>query len=414
MAKSPLNEFTMVLPHGDDEINPFNQLLRQFPLDMGRRVSGSPNKSVADNRVYHLRLGFDAGRFNEIVTLRDELRSHRIFGHEAPKNVSGADKENRLCHRLFVSPLCETIRRQDIDRAGTIPPMHVPTTQTNVSQKLDEETEKLQTRLCRLVGQAIADYRLIEDGDKVMVCLSGGKDSYGLLDILLVLQRRAPIHFDLVAVNLDQKQPGFPAHVLPEYLTSRGIPFHIESRDTYSIVKRLIPEGHTTCSLCSRLRRGHLYRIATKLGVTKIALGHHRDDIVETLFLNLFYTGKLKAIPPKLRSKDGRHLVIRPLAFVKEADLARYAELRAFPIIPCDLCGSQEDLKRKKVKAFLHEWEQGSPGCSDSIAAALANVAPSLLMDTRLFDFSSLDSTTASLVEGDAWLDQEPASAHGA
>lgn len=289
--------------------------------------------------------------------------------------------------------------------------MSVRMTHASDPYKLDEETEKLQTRLCRQVGQAIADYRLIEEGDKVMVCLSGGKDSYGLLDILLVLQRRAPIRFDLIAVNLDQKQPGFPAHVLPEYLTSRGVPFHIESRDTYSIVKRLIPEGQTTCSLCSRLRRGHLYRIATELGATKIALGHHRDDIVETLFLNLFYTGKLKAIPPKLRSKDGRHLVIRPLALVKEADLARYAELRAFPIIPCDLCGSQEDLKRKKVKAFLREWEQGSPGCSDSIAAALANVAPSLLMDPRLFDFNSLDSTTACPVEGDAWLDQDQAGA---
>lgn len=274
--------------------------------------------------------------------------------------------------------------------------------------KLDEETEKLQTRLCRLVGQAIADYRLINSGDKVMVCLSGGKDSYGLLDILLVLQRRAPVRFDVVAVNLDQKHPGFPAHILPEYLTRRGIPFHIESRDTYSIVKRLVPEGHTTCSLCSCLRRGHLYRVATQLGATKIALGHHRDDIVETLLLNLFYTGKLKAIPPKLRSKDGRHLVIRPLAFVKEEDLARYAELRAFPIIPCDLCGSQEDLKRKQVKAFLRKWEEKSPGCSDSIAAALSNVAPSLLMDHRLFDFRSLDSTTENPLEGDSWMGHKP------
>ena len=273
--------------------------------------------------------------------------------------------------------------------------------------KLDEATEKIQTRLCRSVGQAIAAYRLIEEGDKVMVCLSGGKDSYGLLDILLVLQHRAPIRFDLVAVNLDQRQPGFPEHVLPQYLTSRGIPFHIESRDTYSIVKRLIPEGHTTCSLCSRLRRGHLYRVATELGATKIALGHHRDDIIETLFLNLFFTGKLKAIPPKLRSKDGRHIVIRPLALVKETDLARYAELRGFPIIPCDLCGSQEDLKRKKVKALLQEWERESPGCSDSIAAALTNVAPSLLMDSRLFDFASLASVDTDQVEGDAWLDQE-------
>jgi tRNA 2-thiocytidine biosynthesis protein TtcA len=274
--------------------------------------------------------------------------------------------------------------------------------------KLDEATEKMQTRLCRLVGRAIADYHLIEDGDKVMVCLSGGKDSYGLLDILLVLQQRAPIHFDLIAVNLDQRQPGFPEQVLPQYLASRGIPFHIEARDTYSIVKRLIPEGQTTCALCSRLRRGHLYRIATELGATKIALGHHRDDIIETLFLNLFYAGKLKAIPPKLRSKDGRHLVIRPLALVKEADLARYAELRNFPIIPCDLCGSQEDLKRKKVKAFLQEWESGSPGCSDSIAAALTNVAPSLLMDERLFDFKSLTATMTDQPEGDVWLDQDP------
>lgn len=267
----------------------------------------------------------------------------------------------------------------------------------------------MQTRLCRLVGQAIADYRLIEEGDKVMVCLSGGKDSYGLLDILLVLQQRAPIRFDLIAVNLDQRQPGFPAEMLPQYLSSRGIPFHIEARDTYSIVKRLIPEGETTCSLCSRLRRGHLYRIATELGATKIALGHHRDDIVETLFLNLLYSGKLKAIPPKLRSKDGRHIVIRPLALVKEADLARYAELRGFPIIPCDLCGSQEDLKRKKVKAFLQQWERESPGCSDSIAAALSNVAPSLLMDSRLFDFASLTSTVTDQSEGDIWLDHEPA-----
>lgn len=302
--------------------------------------------------------------------------------------------------------------RQDIAGAGTILPNSIWAIQMKLPHKLDEETDKLQTRLCRLVGQAISDYRLIEDGDKVMVCLSGGKDSYGLLDILLVLQRRAPVRFDMVAVNLDQKQPGFPAHVLPDYLTGRGVPFHIETRDTYSIVKRLIPEGQTTCSLCSRLRRGHLYRIASELGATKIALGHHRDDIAETLFLNLFYTGKLKAIPPKLRSKDGRHLVIRPLALVKEVDLERYAELRAFPIIPCDLCGSQENLKRKKVKAFLREWEQGSPGSSDSIAAALTNIAPALLMDSRLFDFKSLQTAAAEQPEGDAWLDEEPAASY--
>lgn len=278
---------------------------------------------------------------------------------------------------------------------------------TDPSLQLDEETQKIQTKLCRLVGQAIAEYRLIEDGDKVMVCLSGGKDSYGLLDILMVLQRRAPVRFELVAVNLDQKQPGFPADVLPRYLDSLGIPYHIEVRDTYSIVQRLIPPGETTCSLCSRLRRGHLYRIAGELGATKIALGHHRDDIIETLFLNLLYTGKLKAIPPKLRSKDGRHLVIRPLAFVKETDLSRYADLRGFPIIPCDLCGAQEDLKRKKVKASLREWEAASPGCCDSIAAAIANVAPSLLMDQRLFDFRSLAVTDPSDSEGDVWLDAD-------
>ena len=267
------------------------------------------------------------------------------------------------------------------------------TTHQPPSGKLTAEAEKLQTRLCRLAGQAIADYQMIEDGDRIMVCLSGGKDSYGLLDILLALQQRAPIRFDLVAVNLDQKQPGFPAHVLPDYLTRIGVPFHIETRDTYSIVKRLIPEGRTTCSLCSRLRRGHLYRVATELGATKIALGHHRDDILETLFLNLFYTGKLKAMPPKLRSKDGRHLVIRPLAYIKEEDLARYAELREFPIIPCDLCGSQENLKRKEVKAMLRDWEQRMPGSTDSIFAALSNVAPSLLLDRKLFDFTSLKAS---------------------
>ncbi|HRB82578.1 MAG TPA: tRNA 2-thiocytidine(32) synthetase TtcA [Nitrospira sp.] len=252
------------------------------------------------------------------------------------------------------------------------------------------EIERVHTRLCRLVGQAIADYCMIEEGDKVMVCLSGGKDSYGLLEILLSIRSRAPIHFDIIAVNLDQKQPGFPAHVLPEYLTRRGVPFHIETRDTYSVVKRLIPEGQTTCSLCSRLRRGHLYRLATELGATKIALGHHRNDILETLLLNLLFTGKMKAMPPKLRSKSGRHVVIRPLAYVKEADLVRYAALLQFPIIPCDLCGSQEDLKRKQVKTLLQDWDQRFPGSNDSMFAALGNIAPSLLLDRTLFDFSSL------------------------
>ena len=258
------------------------------------------------------------------------------------------------------------------------------------------QAEKLETRLCRLVGQAIADFRMIEEGDRVMVCLSGGKDSYGLLEVLLSLRSRAAIHFELIAVNLDQKQPGFPAHVLPEYLTRRGVPFHIETRDTYSVVKRLIPDGQTTCSLCSRLRRGHLYRLATELGATKIALGHHRDDILETLLLNVFFTGKLKAMPPKLRSKSGRHLVIRPLAYVKEADLERYATLLQFPIIPCDLCGSQENLKRQQVKALLREWDQRFPGSKDSMFAALSNISPSLLLDRRLFDFSALHAETRS------------------
>jgi tRNA 2-thiocytidine biosynthesis protein TtcA len=275
--------------------------------------------------------------------------------------------------------------------------------------KLDDATEQLQTRLLRQVGQTISDYALIEGGDKIMVCLSGGKDSYGLLDLLLVLQRRAPVRFDLIAVNLNQMQPGFPAHVLPEYLTSIGIPFHIETRDTYSIVKRLIPEGQTTCSLCSRLRRGHLYRVATHFGVTKIALGHHRDDILETLLLNLLFTGKLKTMPPKLRSKDGRHLVIRPLAAVRESDLALYADRRGFPIIPCNLCGSQEDLRRKEAKAFLQDWERRAPGCTDSMFAALSNVAPSLLLDGRLFDFCSLRPESAVSGDEDAWLDRDGA-----
>lgn len=272
--------------------------------------------------------------------------------------------------------------------------------------KLDDATEKLQTRLLRQVGTTISEYNLIEGGDKVMVCLSGGKDSYGLLDLLLVLQRRAPVRFDVVAVNLDQKQPGFPSNVLPEYLASIGVSFHIEERDTYSIVKRLIPEGQTTCSLCSRLRRGHLYRIATELGATKIALGHHREDILETLLLNLLFNGKLKTMPPKLRSKDGRHLVIRPLAAVRETDLARYAEHRGFPIIPCDLCGSQDDLKRKQAKEFLQSWERKLPGCTDSMFAALSNIAPSLLLDRQLFDFAALRCEEQGDGDEDAWLDE--------
>ena len=251
------------------------------------------------------------------------------------------------------------------------------------------EVQALRTRLCRLAGRAIADFAMIEEGDTVMVCVSGGKDSYGLLDILLALRARAPVRFDLIAVNLDQKQPGFPVHVLPDYLRALGIPFHIEQRDTYSIVKRIIPEGHTMCSLCSRLRRGHLYRIASSLGATKIALGHHRDDLLETVFLNMFYNGKLKTMPAKVRSKDGRHVVIRPLAYVEEADLARYADLCRFPIIPCTLCGSQDNLKRKEVKALLSEWRHRFPGRLANIFASMSNVLPSHLLDRSLHDFVS-------------------------
>jgi len=255
------------------------------------------------------------------------------------------------------------------------------------------ESNKLDKRLARLAGQAIGDFGMIAAGDRVMVCLSGGKDSYGMLDVLLKLRERAPIDFDIVAVNLDQRHPGFPEHVLPEYLKSLGIPFRIEVQDTYSVVKRVLPEGKTMCSLCSRLRRGILYRVATELGATKIALGHHADDIMETFFLNLFFGGKLKAMPPKLVSDDGRHVVIRPLAYVRERDLETYAELRGFPIIPCDLCGSQETLQRKQVKNMLREWERQHPGRAESMFRALANVAPSHLMDRKLFDFAAVAAT---------------------
>jgi len=256
----------------------------------------------------------------------------------------------------------------------------------------DFESDKLAKRLRRLTGQAIADFSMIEAGDKVMVCLSGGKDSYAMLDILMRLREKSPVPFDLVAVNLDQRHPGFPEHVLPEYLTSIGVPFHIEVQDTYSTVKRVIPEGKTMCSLCSRLRRGVLYRVAGELGATKIALGHHRDDVLETFFLNLFFAGQLKAMPPKLRSDDGKHVVIRPLAYVEESDLEAYAELRQFPIIPCDLCGSQEQLQRKQVKAMLREWERRHPGRVDTIFNALTRVTPSHLLDRALFDFNALST----------------------
>src|SRR6478752_6894120 len=255
------------------------------------------------------------------------------------------------------------------------------------------EEDKLAKRLRHQVGDAIVDVSMIEEGDKVMVCLSGGKDSHALLDVLLSLKERAPIRFDLIAGNLDQKQPGFPGHVLPEYLTSIGVPFHIEVQDTYSTVKRVIPEGKTMCSLCSRLRRGVLYRVAGELGATKIALGHHRDDVLETFFLNLFFAGQLKAMPPKLKSDDGKHVVIRPLAYVEEADLEAYAEARKFPIIPCDLCGSQDQLQRKQVKAMLRDWEKKHPGRLETIFGALTNVAPSHLLDRTLHDVTRVTAT---------------------
>jgi tRNA 2-thiocytidine biosynthesis protein TtcA len=260
------------------------------------------------------------------------------------------------------------------------------------SRKADFESAKLAKRLRRLVGQAIADFAMIEPGDRVMVCLSGGKDSYALLDVLMRLRDKSPVPFELIAVNLDQRHPGFPEHVLPEYLDSLGVAYRIEVQDTYSVVKRVIPEGKTMCGLCSRLRRGALYRVAAEVGATRIALGHHRDDILETFFLNLFFAGKLKAMPPKLVSDDGRHVVIRPLAYVEEADLEAYAELRRFPIIPCDLCGSQELLQRKQVKAMLAEWERQQPGRVATIFNALSSVQPSHLLDRALHDFANLEA----------------------
>jgi tRNA 2-thiocytidine biosynthesis protein TtcA len=268
--------------------------------------------------------------------------------------------------------------------------MNAPIRFAELSRKDEFEANKLRKRLLRHVGEAIADYGMVQAGDRVMVCLSGGKDSYGLLDVLLELRARAPVGFDLVAVNLDQRHPGYPEHVRPEYLESRGVPYRIEVQDTYSIVKRVVPEGDTMCGLCSRLRRGVLYRVAREIGATKIALGHHRDDILETFFLNLFFGGTMKAMSPKLRSDDGAHVVIRPLAYVPETDLEAWAKLREFPIIPCDLCGSQETLQRKQVKQMLREWEKRHPGRVESMFRALSDVIPSHLMDRKLFDFSAI------------------------
>ena len=273
------------------------------------------------------------------------------------------------------------------------------------AQKSAFEANKLGKRLRREVGQAIADFNMIGAGDKVMVCLSGGKDSFALLDILLFLREHAPVDFDIVAVNLDQKQPGFPADVLPDYLRGIGVPFHIEEEDTYSIVKRVIPEGKTTCSLCSRLRRGVLYRVAGELGATRIALGHHRDDLLETLFLNMFFAGKLKSMSPKLVSDDGRNIVIRPLAYCRESDLAAWAGVRAFPIIPCNLCGSQPNLQRRQVKQMLQDWDKRFPGRIDTMFRSLGDIVPSHLLDARLFDFAGLKATGTPDAEGDIAFD---------
>ena len=270
------------------------------------------------------------------------------------------------------------------------------------------EANKLSKRLHRQVGQAIADFNMVEAGDKIMVCLSGGKDSYALLDVLLSLRERAPVDFDIVAVNLDQKQPGFPADVLPAYLKNRGVPFHIEEQDTYSIVKQHIPEGQTMCSLCSRLRRGILYRVARELGATKIALGHHRDDMVVTMLINMFFGGRLKGMPAKLVSDNGQHVVIRPLAYVAEADLQRWAEHRQFPIIPCSLCGSQTNLQRVQVKQMIHDWERQYPGRIDNMLRAMGHVVPSHLMDRNLYPFATIQATGVADASGDIAFDEEP------
>ncbi len=282
-----------------------------------------------------------------------------------------------------------------------------------VTTTIERETQKLEKRLCRQVGEAIVQFNMIEEGDKVMVCVSGGKDSYSMLDILLKMQMRAPIDFEIIAVNLDQKQPGFPEHVLPEYLTKIGVPFRIENQDTYSIVKEKIAPGKTMCSLCSRLRRGILYRVADEIGATKIALGHHRDDILQTLFLNMFFGGRLKSMPPKLMSDSGRHIVIRPLALVAERDLVRWAAHREFPIIPCTLCGSQDGLQRQQVGDMLREWEKKYPGRLDNMFNALQHTVPSHLLDAKLFDFKGMKATGVPQEDGDMAFDPETFSMPG-
>jgi tRNA 2-thiocytidine biosynthesis protein TtcA len=282
-----------------------------------------------------------------------------------------------------------------------------PTTEADKPAKMSVEISKLSKRIHRQVGQASVDFNMIEEGDKVMVCMSGGKDSYSMLDILLNLQKRTPFRFELVAVNLDQKQPGFPEHVLPEYLRSVGVPFHIETQDTYAIVKRVIPDGKTTCGLCSRLRRGILYRVATELGATKIALGHHRDDILQTLLMNIFFGARMKGMPPKLVSDDGKHVVIRPLAYVAETDLQRWAAYRQYPIIPCNLCGSQDNLQRVQMKQMLRDWERQHPGRVDNMFKAMSHIVPSHMMDRALHPFTEIKATGVADPSGDRAFDED-------
>ena len=297
-------------------------------------------------------------------------------------------------------------RSQETDMTTDTTDLHGDTARKAL--KIEREDHKLEKRLCRQVGEAISDYRMIEASDRVMVCLSGGKDSYTLLDILMKLRQRAPVDFELVAVNLDQKQPGFPAHVLPDYLSRLDIPFHIETQDTYSVVKKVIPEGKTMCSLCSRLRRGILYRVARELGCNKIALGHHRDDMLQTLFLNMFFGAKLKGMPAKLVSDNGEFMVIRPLAYVAEKDIVRWAQVQQYPIIPCTLCGSQDNLQRVQVGNMLREWDKKFPGRLDNMLKALQHVVPSHLMDRQLFPFETLQTTGVASDDGDMAFDEEP------